>query len=295
MLKGLPDSWQQKAGINFYENRQTLTTNLLGIHVGVHTLQHLPDNHITRTDAMNDRRKIIDKLKKMQAKAASSEALGYEAEALAFAEAMQKMISEYKVEKAELGVEDEKKEEIKLVRAPLEKFKIPLRRRQSPWQQRLAAAIAAGHYCRVAISLGSNAIWFAGKEVDAQIAGDVWGKLVVAAEAIADKEYVAYFYRCKRDGKVHLARGYRQSFLLGFTNRLRQRYAEHMEELRKYYASNKLALATLAESSSMIDDWIDKNVKPGKGVDPPYIQNREGYFQGERRGSEINLSGKEIA
>lgn len=244
-----------------------------------------------------DRESIIRKLKKLRAKAESAEAIGSEAEAQTFAEAIQRMLSEYKVEEAEIAENDDlETDPIVRVNPPTAKYNIPYKHREVVWMHDLANIVAFAHYCRNLLVPGTNLVVFAGRQNDAEVAAEVWCKLVVAAESMADREYVDYFYECKRRGDVRKARGFRGSFLLGFVSRIRTRYIDHMNAIREYYSHDQKALTTLKAARSKVDDWVDKNVNKerGKQVDRT-VQNRAGYLKGQDKAAELKLTtAKEI-
>ncbi len=239
-----------------------------------------------------DRESIIRKLKKLRAKAESAEAIGSEAEAQTFAEAVQRMLSEYKVEAAEVAENmEEEVDPIKSIRPNTEKHKIKFKRRENPWMKDLASIVAWAHYYRMSFVPGTNLVYMIGREADAETAGEVWCKLVRVAESIADKEYVDYFHECRRAGNVARARGFRASFLRGFVQRLRLRYSEHMEKIRDYYAHDKKALITLKSARSKVDEWVEKNVKKSDREEKDArIQNWAGFKLGQEKAQNLPLS-----
>lgn len=244
-----------------------------------------------------DRESIIRKLKKLHAKAQSAEAIGSEAEAQTFAEAVQRMLSEYKVEAAEIQEQDGKDANpIVRVQPDWDKHKIKYRRREVEWMKELAAVVAWGHYCRISFVPKSSLVFFIGHEADAETAAEVFGKLANVAESMADKEYVRYFYECKRAGNVRLARGFRESFLRGFVHRLRDRYWSHMKAIEEYYAHDKKALTILGTARRKVDEFVEKNVqKDTREKKVARIANREGFFRGQDKAQELPLTAsKEI-
>ena len=243
----------------------------------------------------DDRGSKIRKLKKLRDKAASAEAIGSEAEAQAFAEMVQKLLVEYKVDESELFPEEED-EQIVQSSPDWDKWGVKVRRREVPWMLDLGKVVAYGHWCRMASAPGTSYIMFIGKKVDADVAADVFGKLCSVAEDIADKEYVKYFYECRDAGNVAKARGFRQSFLVGFARRIGSRYFERLEQIREYYAHNQRALTVLNDARSKVDDWVESNVRKRETPTPKSkITNLTGYGRGRTKADEVQLSSsKEI-
>lgn len=235
----------------------------------------------------------IRKLKKLRDKAESAQAIGSEAEAQSFAEMVQKLLTEYKVDESEIrgGLETEA-DPIVRVRPDYFKHKIKIRMRHIPWLEELGTVVAWGHYCKLLVIPRTSAVVFVGRKLDAETASEVYCKLVNAAEAIADKEYVKYFYECKDIGRVARARGFRASFLAGFITRLAKKYAEYMEELRIYYASNQKALVVLKDAREAVEDFC-KGIPEAEAKKPQKIENREGWLRGHDKAAEMNISGNE--
>ncbi len=234
---------------------------------------------------MADRDAILRKLKKLRAKAEGAEAIGSELEAQAFAEMVQKLLTEYKVEEAEISnLEESEADPIVRVRPNYLKHKIKVRQRPIEWLERLGGVVAWGHYCRLLIVPSSSMIVFVGRKTDAEVAAEVYCKFVNVAEALADKEYVDYFFKCKREGDERRARGFRQSFLRGFCSRLDEKYYEHMDALRQYYAHDKKALVVLKDARTKVDEYVEKNVrKSTKETKPQPITNRAGWLRGRSK------------
>jgi hypothetical protein len=172
---------------------------------------------------------------------------------------------------------------------------IKLRKTRIDWIEQLASVVAWGHYCRILVHPGTSMVTFVGKETDARTAAQVYEKLFNAAESIADKEYVKFFYDQKKLGDQTKARGFRTSFLIGFCRRIGQRYAEYVEALKNYYAHDQKALVVIKDSRQKVDEWM-KDVKSRK-EEPKMtpITNRAGYLKGVDRANAVSLTGaKEI-
>ncbi len=57
--------------------------------------------------------------------------------------------------------------------------------------------------------------------------------LMRAAEKISWDEYAKYFYKCRDNGKVTEARGFRHAWLIGFINRINERFDEEKSKMRE--------------------------------------------------------------
>ncbi len=131
---------------------------------------------------------------------------------------------------------------------------------------------------------------FAGRRSQATVASEVYLKLVLLAEALADKEYVKYFYEMKRLGDERRARGFRTSFLLGFCSRVDARYVEYVEAVRKYYLYDSKALMVLNQDK--VDEWL-KSQKIGLSKTkhkPTIVENLTGWRTGKVKADDVDFS-----
>lgn len=204
-----------------------------------------------------DREKILDKLKKLQAHADSAAKIGSEAEAQAFAAMVQKMIAQHNIDKAELTAEDREAEDIA---NPIEQVRvvgIRVRKVRVAWLEALASAVAYAHFCEIGITRHSSQVWFIGRRTQAEMGAKVYVQLAEAAEAIADKEYVKHFHACRKAGRVEAARGFRPSFLDGFTSRLAKRYHMLMAELEAEAARKQGAMVLFKDERAQVTDFVN--------------------------------------
>lgn len=176
---------------------------------------------------MSPTEKIIDKLKKIHAMAEGAKEIGNEAEAQAFADMFQTLLTRHKLNMSDIDFDQLENEE------PVENHNIDFGKypefkvTKSPiqWQSILARIIADAHYCDIVRWTGSNKFYIVGRKSDAEVAEWAIIKLIRAADKIATKEYSAFYRKCiAEDGSPERARGYRDAFLLGFINRLKERY-----------------------------------------------------------------------
>ncbi len=238
---------------------------------------------------------IIRKLKKLRAKAESVKEVSTEAEANAFTDMIQKLLTEHKIDEAELTPEElEDLDPIVRISPDYRASGIKVRQKQIPWLIDLARLVAYGHYCELLTVPSSTHVVFVGRKNSAQTAADVYVGLVKVAEDLADKEYVNYFYKCKAEGKVENARGYRTSFLVGFCGRIGHRYFEYAQALEEYYASDKKALTVIRNSRREVRDWVVAQGIPTakKSVQLPGATNAAGWKHGRSKADQIDLSGK---
>lgn len=235
--------------------------------------------------------KIIDKLKKLKAMADGAGKVGNEAEAQAFAAMVQTLLAKHKLDASDIEWEQQQLEElVKIVADPTDH-----RTKIQEWEVFLAQAVAKASSCRPLVSTTSPKsktifrIWFYGTRTDATAAQEAYLYLLKAAKHLAEREYVTYFYKCKDEGDVTRARGYKGSWLLGFVSRLTTRYKENQQVIISAAAGT--ALIRLSQSLVRVDEAIKDNFK-GKVVvtDVPDIKNLNGFKHGQAAANRVTLA-----
>jgi hypothetical protein len=245
---------------------------------------------------MSDRERILDKLKKMYAHSKSAEAIGSEAEAQAFAAKIQELLSQHKIELSE--VEYQKLDETDPVVRRYVKWDsvgIPIKRKRVDWHEFMARFVCSAYFCKVLVVTGSSHLIFAGRGTDIDAAEQVFLYLVRVAGRLADAAYVKYFYEAKAAGNVEMARGFRASYLNGFTLRLAERYEEERERIRRQHADGGTALVRLTDALKAVDSYLDKLRKAGATARARSVgnssreENDEGYRRGRKEASELPI------
>jgi hypothetical protein len=247
---------------------------------------------------MSPTEKIIDKLKKIHAMSEGAAAIGNEKEAQAFAEMFEKLLTRHKLDMSDIDFTTLEKEEpvgehhIDFDKHP--EFKV----KKSPvqWQTILAKIVADAHYCQIVRFTGSNTFYLVGRKSDTEVAEYAIITLIRAADKIARKEDGAFYRKCLReDGHTQRARGYRDSFLLGFINRLKERYDEARRDPN---ASTSMALVRISRERKAVEDFMKSLREAGETRSMVSRKKWSGNREGNRRGREVadsvNLGGKAI-
>lgn len=228
--------------------------------------------------------KMHDKLRKLKAMADSAKKIGNEAEAQAFAEMLTKLMAAHNVEFTDVEWEREKQvEATKLV------FKTG-KKKLYPWEICLARIIAHGNFCEMII-YGNLGFQFVGFQNAVEATLETMKYLHPAAKRIAQAEYDKKYnalYAAKMNCEI--LRGYRKDFLLGFVDRLKERYDELAEKLRS--ASAGCAMIRLTDAFVI----AKKAVQEMKGLKQvqtriPVTANRFAYAEGRAKANEMNVGG----
>ncbi len=238
-----------------------------------------------------DTGKVIDKVRKLRRHAESAQQLGNEAEAQAFAARVQEMLTTHKLSLSEVewDADVSKSTVIERTVGYAEEFKF--KKARILWEEKLAGIIAQAHFCRLCVGTKTNHLTFVGTEQDTEVCEFAFVTLHRLAAIISEREYCKYFWECDRQGQVHLARGYKANFLLGFLVRLRQRLDEQRERTQ---ASSSLALTRLSTAITKVNRYFSEHYEqPGKMSRPLKHKvpvNSAGYDRGVQVADGVNLN-----
>jgi len=245
---------------------------------------------------MSPTEKVLDKLKKIQAMADGAKAIGNEAEAQAFAEAFQRMLTQHKLSLSDVEFHNLDKDE-PVAEWPIDYRKYPefdTKRSAVQWESILAQIIADAQHCQIIRYTGTNRLILVGRQSDAEVAEYTIMTLLRAANTISRREYGAFYRKCMaEDGHPRKARGYRDAFLLGFINGLKERY----DKARNGDGSS-MALVRIAREKKAVADFMAAKKEAG---DLKSLQSRKQWemnIHGSRRGrevaAEVDIDGKAV-
>lgn len=247
--------------------------------------------------------KLHERLAKLKAHAESAAKIGSEAEAQAFATKLNQMLLEHGMEISDIEWESEVKEKaVHLDFFASRCTEIPKWARKdvfATWACELALMVAEFSGCRVLV-LGNTAskirgVVFIGLKLNAETALETMKYLYPAAVMIAQRAYD------KEYNKLYLAKlntdpvkGYRTSFLIGFVQRLRQRFKAHREEMRSQFTGTALvrisdALTVASAEVAKISDIKEVKLREDR------VTNADGYRDGQKRANDMNIGGKQLA
>lgn len=226
--------------------------------------------------------KIIDRVRKLLAKAGSCEAIGSEHEAKAFASAAQALLVEHGLSLASLEVTHQEKPGASIVQ--LDKAK----RRRIWWTERLASIIAKSYGCCIMLHPGSNTITIIGRESNRAVADYVIATLAKEIEIWTNREYVKAYQRDRNSIK-----GFRKAFQSGVLARIKER----LEDMNQTFGNNASnALVVINNGVSEARNFMQSNFRLGKAshIGGSHSFNAAGFSRGREIGNGLSLSGNGI-
>ncbi len=240
------------------------------------------------TTADQDRRaKIIEKLRKMRAHAESAAAIGSEDEALAFAATMRRLMDENQILMSEIEAASARAGDpvVEVWTEPAVVWGRPAGSRRVDWRDRLARVVAEAHGCRIVVEIGSTRTAFVGRRETAEAARAVFEYLAKCAAAASLRAYA----KAKAEG--HDCRGFHASFLLGFSSRLSERYAEERERVRREWASRGSALMRL-DDLEPVNQYLARFKTRVRRQTSNLTFNARGFLDGKDAVDEMKLGGE---
>jgi hypothetical protein len=218
-------------------------------------LEVIPEADVT------DRDKLLDRVRKLLAKAASAKELGNEAEAATFAAGAQKMMAKYKLDMTEVEFTRMEQEE------PIENEYVKgTKRHREQWSELLASIVARAHYCRILVIPGSDTIVLVGRTTDRAVAAYVYTTLRDFAERQSDKDARAFRRGQRRQigATIGNNRNFRAAWLAGFVERIAQRYQAERDAMAREAKQAGTSLVRLDNAIVKVDEEIARRARAGQ-------------------------------
>ncbi len=241
--------------------------------------------------------KIIDKIRKLHLHAQSAEKIGSDAEAQAFAQMVNRLLNQHRLEMTDIQFEEKRKSEpVTQVEIDFRKHGDTYRGKKVEWKykktrvewiEKLASIVARAHSCEILVFENSNRLGLVGTETNRQIAEYVLITLMRSAEKVSWDEYAKYFYKCRDEGHVESARGFRHAWLIGFIGRISERFEEEKRKMQG--DTTGTALVRYDRERMDVQDFI-KNMGRAKMVPSRTIHNYAGVMAGRKKADEMNLN-----
>jgi len=257
---------------------------------------------------MDKKREIIEKVRKLQAHAASAGELGNEAEAEAFNAKIQELMQAYKLHQSDVDGAGHVEEPIDRTFVTWQMLGLPVRSVKVPWTEVLGRLIAKAYYCVfVLIStpkhVRSSTGWigyFAGAATDRSIAVQQYVILARFVERAATRSWNDAWNLYKRNGDdVRKLRGFRKDWIKGFLERLSERIEEELKIVSPEAPAGTTSEAiVLVRNNALarVDKWLADTQKL-KMVNNPDLRdgnNELGYMVGRAAADKVNLGQKAL-
>jgi hypothetical protein len=258
--------------------------------------KHVPMKHfdVIEEATITDRDKLVDRIRKLLAKAKSAAEIGSEAEAATFAAAAQKMLAKYKLEMSDIEFTTMEREE------PVgdERVAGTGKRAREAWAERLASIVARAHYCRILVISGSDDIMLVGRPTDRAVASYVFTTLRAFADRQSDKDARTFRKRQRSQlgATVGENRNFRAAWLNAFVTRISERYEAEQREMARAAKTAGTSLVRLSNALAVVDDEMERRRRSGasgkvKGTRTRTSSNDAGHRAGRAAGDAATIRG----
>ena len=215
--------------------------------------------------------KILDKLAKLKAAQEGEAKIGNTAAAEAFASMINKMLLQHELSMSDVEMRTQAVDDpIVQLRVDLASYGIKGVRARVGWQEALARIVAQANLCKFLVTPGSNVIHFVGTKAHTVVAEYAFGILTSSADRMSKDARDAY-WREHRDDADFVSGNYRAAWIMGFTSRIAERFAEaRREEVRAAGANtpggSSTALVRLDQALVRAQDYIDNKFGGAKAA-----------------------------
>jgi hypothetical protein len=263
---------------------------------------------------MND--SIMRKLGKIKAHQESAEKIGSEAEAQAFAAMLNNLLLKHKLEMSDIEWNSEVQDE------PVDTYRvggdteyrehkrwmkdfpdIEIKGRRIAWSEELGRICADANACKMLISSGSSILWFVGRKSNVAVAEYTYVVMYRTIESMSWKEYKTLRNKIKwaqtkqgiatADVDYGEARGYRESWIAGFINKLSQIFYEERMKQMQPDGTQSTALVRIDKDKLAVRDYM-RTLSTGKAkhINRPSGSNDRGYNDGAAAANRANANRK---
>lgn len=167
---------------------------------------------------------ILDRIRKLLAKADSSRTMGELHEAEALTAKATEMLTRHNLSMADVTAEERGAVREELW-TPTD-YGFPLKLKAILWERYLAAVVAENNFCKTLSCADSNHIWFVGREENRKVAVHIFVMIRRALGSACDELYHAEYQRLYRLGPIYAKEkmwNWRESFRIGSVERINER------------------------------------------------------------------------
>lgn len=239
---------------------------------------------------------LIERLRKLKAKADSAAAIGSQEEAATFAAAVQRLLAEHKLSMSEIEVAQEDAVDpidyVHLVPSAIGLDRHTTRRVM--WREQLAAHVAHAHFCEMLVSshpiTKEQTIIIIGREADREAAAYTFA---VLARTCVELSLAGYRKARKNQDQTE---GFHEAFRWGFTQAIAARYKKEEDAIKEEAQSTGKALVRLDQTRAKVKEFAQQKMK---STQLPEVKRRRAanelaFVEGFEQGTEVELPGKAV-
>lgn len=240
--------------------------------------------------------KVLERIKKLHDHATSAKQIGSEAEALAFMEGVEKMLTKHGLSMSDVEFKLEQEQDpVGKERVSAERVGSRKKSRWTSWEWNIIRAVAKHHACEPIIAWRDAEVVLVGREINRRVAEFMMLTLITTANRLATKAYGERYKAAVLEGDVTAARGYRRSFLVAFSRRIADRYTDLADQSDLTAEERGVALVRLDSEKELTERYVSAMTGLStKRTSAGAMSNLHGAVDGRKAAESVSLSAKGI-
>jgi hypothetical protein len=241
-----------------------------------------------------EKAKIIEKVKKLHAKAENAEEIGSQDEANAFAAKVKQMMDMHKLTMSDIAYKEYEQSDIHDVILRWSQFGHKDIGKREQWTASLLHHVAQFHSCKTFVYKGTNRCRLIGREEDIEAVKSLLSVLVPVCLKLCKKAYHKIYWEVrppKSNMPVYerkaILKGFRASWKVGFIDGVFDALAEQEEKSKEEAAEQGYAVIRLSGCVQAVNDYVSTNLRVSKksySHSSRVRHNSRGYEEGEKTG-----------
>lgn len=159
---------------------------------------------------MNEKEKVLDKIKKLLKLQSSAETLGNEGEAYAAANAVHRLLTTYNLSLGDIS--DETSDGLNIKESDEISYRSPY---GSQWKRHLLTLVADNNYCKVLVKSAKQHMLVVGQEDNVVVVKNLYNYLVSSFGSLAQRRRAEFEYYLRQEGQRLTSQG-KDKFLCSY-------------------------------------------------------------------------------
>ncbi|WP_018358751.1 DUF7168 domain-containing protein [Porphyromonas levii] len=171
---------------------------------------------------MNEKEKVLDKIKKLLKLQSSAETLGNEGEAYAAANAVHRLLTTYNLSLGDIS--DETSDGLNIKESDEISYRSPY---GSQWKRHLLSSVASNNYCKILIIPAKQHMLVVGQEDNVIVVKNLYNYLVSSFGSLAQRRRAEFEYYLRQERKRFTSQGknkFLRSYFIGAVAGLQENF-----------------------------------------------------------------------
>jgi len=241
-----------------------------------------------------DKEKILDKVRKLHAKAENAGQIGSQDEANAFAAKVKEMMDKHKLSMSDISYQKYEQSDIKDITILWSNFGHKDLGCREQWTASLLTQISSFHGCKAFVYKNTNRCRLIGREEDIEAVKTLLSILVPVCLKLCKKAYHKIYWEVRPPKsnmpeyeRKQILKGFKASWKVGFIDGVFNALAEQEERSKEEAAEQGYAIIRLSGCMQAVNEYVCTNLnvsKKGFGHSSSVRHNTRAYSEGEKTG-----------